>query len=85
MSEPTIYNCHMHVFTTQNVPRLFLKLQFGPVFGTLLAGLMRANWTRRLCVHVAHGVYPIFRRDAFQRLATMYSTGNAESCVCLVR
>ncbi len=79
MSEPTIYNCHMHVFTTQNVPRLLLKLQFGPVWGTLLSGLMRWNWTRRFCVRVARGVYPMFRHDAFQRLATMYSTGNLSS------
>jgi predicted TIM-barrel fold metal-dependent hydrolase len=76
MIELPIYNCHIHTFTTRNVPPDLLKVYAGPFWGTLGSWFIRLPFMKRFFVHMAHGAYRFIRNDNVQRLAAMYSTGN---------
>ncbi len=44
-----------------------------------MSWLIRLDWMKALFARLAKGVYPIFPNDTLQRVAAMYSTGNASS------
>src|SRR5437016_12287953 len=75
MSDLQIHNCHIHLFTSKNVPRNFLILVAGPVFGALLGWLLRwkplAAWLVRRA--------PALDNELIKRYAALLATGNLGS------
>jgi hypothetical protein len=47
MDELTIFNSHIHTFTSRHAPRNFLRLFKGPVLGDALSWLLRRRFTAR--------------------------------------
>lgn len=70
-----IYNCHIHTFTNQYVPRHFLKMFLGPVLGVLLSELLRWRPLARALIPILKRAMRGPNRDAFDRYAHFMGTG----------
>jgi len=79
VSDLQIYNCHIHIFTSKNVPRNFLNLVCGPIFGPLVSWLLRWQPLATLLARSVKHPYPFLDNDLIKRYATLLATGNAGS------
>lgn len=74
-SELPIYNCHIHTFTNQHVPRHFLKMFMGPVLGVLLSELLRWKFLAKSLIPILKRLIPKSDRDYFERYARFMEAG----------
>ncbi len=78
MDELTIYNCHIHTFTSQHVPRHFLKLFAGAFFGPLLSALLRVASVAAFVTKLAPSLGPFSKNDMIERQARFFTRGRAK-------
>jgi len=76
MTELPIYNCHIHTFTTRQVPRDFLKLLWGPVVGPIAGQVLSVRPLAHLVIRLAPYVNPWASNDLWERWANLFSTGD---------
>ncbi len=73
--ELPIYNCHLHIFTNNYVPRHFVKMIMGPVFGVIVSELLRWRPLARILIPVLKMLIPSSSRDALERYARFLEAG----------
>jgi len=73
--ELPIYNCHIHTFTNQHVPRYFPKMVMGPVFGVLVSELLRWKPLAKVLIPVLKMLVSSSERDMFDRYARFLEAG----------
>jgi len=71
--ELPIYNCHIHTFTNNYVPKHFLKMFLGPVFGILFSELLRWRPLALILIPVLKWLIPS-KQDMFDRYARFLET-----------
>src|ERR1051326_3610500 len=79
MSDLTIYNCHIHTFTSKHVPRNFLVLICGPIVGTVFSWFLGWKWFDDLIVWLGKQLTLSPRTASFKRYPLMLATGDAGS------
>jgi predicted TIM-barrel fold metal-dependent hydrolase len=72
--ELPIYNCHIHTFINYHVPRHFLKMIMGPVFGVLVSELLRWRPLARVLIPVLKKLVRSSDRDIFERYGRFLET-----------
>ncbi|MGF1760428.1 hypothetical protein L4D76_21360 [Photobacterium sagamiensis] len=70
-TEKTIYNCHIHLFTHENVPNKFLPF--------LLVPAARCEPFRRLLTLAMEVIIPWSERDIFHRSANFINVAYSDS------
>ena len=78
MEERTIYNCHIHTFTSQHAPQNFLKLFAGPVFGPILSSLLRNATVANTVTKLAPSIGPFSKNDLVERQARFFTRGRSD-------
>ena len=76
MGEPTIYDCHIHLFTQKNVPRYFLRYQYSWFLGALLSLALRWKPIARLISWLARHPSMFSRMESLHRYSRFILTGN---------
>ena len=77
MPELPIYNCHIHTFTSQHVPKNFLKLFAGGLFGPAFSALLRNGAVAGFVANMAPSIGPFSKNDLVERQARFFTRGQS--------